>query len=78
MSGISFVGRDKYKVFRLQGKLLNVKDASHKQIMKNKEITNIKHILGLQHGKDYDITKSLLYGHLMIMTNKVYISMVLK
>lgn len=71
MSGISVVGRDKYGVFPLRGKLLNVREASHKQIMENAEITNIKRILGLQHGKDYDSTKSLRYGHLMIMTDQV-------
>ncbi|KAG0580579.1 hypothetical protein KC19_4G184100 [Ceratodon purpureus] len=70
MSGISVVGRDKYGVFPLRGKLLNVREASHKQIMDNAEITNIKRILGLQHGKDYDSTKSLRYGHLMIMTDQ--------
>jgi DNA topoisomerase-2 len=58
-------------VFPLRGKLLNVREASHKQIMENAEITNIKRILGLQHGKDYDNTKSLRYGHLMIMTDQV-------
>jgi DNA topoisomerase-2 len=75
MSGISVVGRDKYGVFPLRGKLLNVREASHKQIMENAEITNIKRILGLQHGKDYDNTKSLRYGHLMIMTDQVGVTM---
>ncbi|CAK9876172.1 unnamed protein product [Sphagnum jensenii] len=70
MSGISVVGRNKYGVFPLRGKLLNVREASHKQIMENAEINNIKRILGLQHGKDYDSTKSLRYGHLMIMTDQ--------
>ncbi|CAL5332085.1 unnamed protein product [Camellia sinensis] len=36
------------------GTLLNVRKASHKQIMENAEITSIKQILGLQHGKQYD------------------------
>ncbi|CAL5403868.1 unnamed protein product [Camellia sinensis] len=40
-----------YGVFPLRGKLLNVREASHKQIMKNAEIQSIKQILGLQHGK---------------------------
>jgi DNA topoisomerase-2 len=74
MSGISVVGRNKYGVFPLRGKLLNVREASHKQIMENAEINNIKRILGLQHGKDYDSTKSLRYGHLMIMTDQVLYS----
>ncbi|CAN6253652.1 unnamed protein product [Urochloa humidicola] len=70
MSGISVVGRDHYGVFPLRGKLLNVREANHKQIMENAEIQNIKQILGLQHGKQYDSTKGLRYGHLMIMTDQ--------
>uniref|UniRef100_A0A0D9VJV0 DNA topoisomerase 2 n=1 Tax=Leersia perrieri TaxID=77586 RepID=A0A0D9VJV0_9ORYZ len=70
MAGISVVGRDHYGVFPLRGKLLNVREASHKQIMDNAEIQNIKKILGLQHGKQYDSTKGLRYGHLMIMTDQ--------
>ena len=38
--------------------------------MENQEISHIKKILGLQHGKEYDSTKSLRYGHLMIMADQ--------
>ena len=72
MAGLSVVGRDLYGVFPLRGKLLNVREASHKQIMENAEIQNIKKILGLQHGKAYEDVKSLRYGHLMIMTDQVH------
>ena len=41
MSGISVVGRDYYGVFPLKGKPLNVRDATHTQVMKNAEIENI-------------------------------------
>eukprot|EP00894_Picocystis_sp_ML_P000552 jgi/Pico_ML_1/51069/g2170.t1 len=34
------------------------------------KISNIKQILGLQHGKEYTDTKALRYGHLMIMTDQ--------
>lgn len=71
ISGLSVVGRNKYGVFPLRGKLLNVRDASSKQIMDNTEISNIKQIMGLQQGKEYTNTKSLRYGHLMIMTDQV-------
>lgn len=54
-----------------RGKLLNVRDASSAQITGNAEIQNIKQILGLQHGKVYTDSKSLRYGHLMIMTDQV-------
>jgi len=70
VSGLSVVGRDYWGVFPLRGKLLNVRDANHKQIMENQEITNIKKILGLQQGKEYEDVKSLRYGHLMIMTDQ--------
>lgn len=38
MSGIGVVGRDKYGVFPLRGKLLNVRDATPKQVMDNNEV----------------------------------------
>lgn len=70
MAGIAVVGRDHYGVFPLRGKLLNVREANHKQILDNTEIQHIKQIIGLQHGKQYDSTKGLRYGHLMIMTDQ--------
>ncbi|KAK9813254.1 hypothetical protein WJX72_011500 [[Myrmecia] bisecta] len=70
VSGLSVVGRDRFGVFPLRGKLLNVRDASAAQVSGNAEIQNIKQILGLQHGKEYDSTKQLRYGHLMIMTDQ--------
>jgi DNA topoisomerase-2 len=38
MAGIEIVGRDRYGVFPLKGKPLNVRDASTNQIMDNPEI----------------------------------------
>ncbi|GAU18535.1 hypothetical protein TSUD_325240 [Trifolium subterraneum] len=70
MAGLSVVGRDHYGVFPLRGKLLNVREASSKQIMENEEIQNIKKILGLQQNKEYTNVKSLRYGHLMIMADQ--------
>ncbi|KAJ3321673.1 DNA topoisomerase 2 [Boothiomyces sp. JEL0866] len=70
VSGLSVVGRDNFGVFPLRGKLLNVREASHAQIMANAEISAIKQILGLQQGKVYNDTNSLRYGHLMIMTDQ--------
>ncbi|KAK9767393.1 DNA topoisomerase 2 [Basidiobolus ranarum] len=72
VAGLSVVGRDDYGIFPLRGKLLNVRDASHNQIMNNVEINHIKRILGLQHGKVYTDVKQLRYGHLMIMTDQDY------
>ncbi|KAI9276359.1 DNA topoisomerase [Sporodiniella umbellata] len=70
LSGLSVVGRDYYGVFPIRGKLLNVRDASNAEIMKNEEIKNIKSILGLQHGKVYRNVDELRYGRLMIMTDQ--------
>ncbi|PUU80744.1 DNA topoisomerase [Tuber borchii] len=55
----TIAGRDRFGVFPLRGKLLNVRDASHDQIMKNVEIQNVKKILGLQHKKVYESRKEL-------------------
>jgi DNA topoisomerase II len=71
VAGLAVVGRDDYGVFPLRGKMLNVREAKHDQIMKNEEVQNIKKIMGLQHNKDYTDTSSLRYGRLMIMTDQV-------
>lgn len=81
VSGLSVVGRDRYGVFPLKGKLLNVRDAPHASVMNNLEISNIKKILGLKVGLDYSADtvvgernfKALRYGHLMIMADQVFI-----
>ena len=70
IAGLSIVGRDKYGVFPLKGKVLNVRDANTKQIVNNSEITNIKKILGLEAGKKYKDVKALRYGKVMIMTDQ--------
>mmetsp|Transcript_15374 Transcript_15374/g.31098 ORF Transcript_15374/g.31098 Transcript_15374/m.31098 type:complete len:1416 (+) Transcript_15374:116-4363(+) len=72
VSGISVVGRDYYGVFPLKGKPLNVRDATHAQIMKNEEISNLVEIIGLKFGTVYtpENIKTLRYGHLMIMADQ--------
>uniref|UniRef100_A0A3P9BTL4 DNA topoisomerase 2 n=1 Tax=Maylandia zebra TaxID=106582 RepID=A0A3P9BTL4_9CICH len=73
VSGLGVVGRDRYGVFPLRGKMLNVREASHKQIMENAEINNIIKIIGLQYKKNYsdpESLKSLRYGKIMIMTDQ--------
>ena len=70
VAGLSVVGRDFYGCYPLRGKMLNVREASADQILKNAEIQAIKKIMGLQHRKKYEDTTSLRYGHLMIMTDQ--------
>jgi DNA topoisomerase-2 len=69
VAGISEVGRDRFGVFPLKGKLMNVKDQTCKRIAENDEISNIKKILGLETGKTYDSVDDLRYGKIMLMTD---------
>ncbi len=70
ISGLKVVGRERYGVFPLKGKILNVKDISADKKMKNAELTFIKQILGLEAGKKYTDLKQLRYGRVMIMTDQ--------
>ena len=70
IAGLSVVGRDRYGVFPLRGKMLNVKDAALTKISQNEEITNLKKILGLEQGKNYADKSSLRYGKIMILTDQ--------
>uniref|UniRef100_A0A665USC3 DNA topoisomerase 2 n=1 Tax=Echeneis naucrates TaxID=173247 RepID=A0A665USC3_ECHNA len=73
VSGLGVIGRDRYGVFPLRGKILNVREATHKQIMENAEINNIIKIVGLQYKKSYEdpeSLRSLRYGRIMIMTDQ--------
>nr|NVI79291.1 topoisomerase 2 [Cucujiformia] len=72
VSGLGIIGRDYYGVFPLRGKLLNVREATHKQILENAEINNLVKILGLQYKKKYTTDadlRTLRYGKVMIMTD---------
>lgn len=70
ISGLKVVGTDRYGVFPLKGKILNVKDISAAKKTANEELTHIKQILGLEHGKEYTDVKQLRYGRIMIMTDQ--------
>jgi len=73
VAGLGVIGRDYYGVYPLKGKLLNVREASHKQIMENKEINDLVKICGLTYKKKYETIedlKSLRYGKIMIMTDQ--------
>jgi DNA topoisomerase-2 len=69
IAGLSEVGRDRYGVFPLKGKLMNVKDQTLKKIAENDEITNLKKIIGLESGKEYKDIDGLRYGKIMLMTD---------
>jgi DNA topoisomerase-2 len=70
VAGLSVIGRDRYGVFPLRGKILNVKDATLQKISDNNEITAIKKIMGLEQNKKYTDISQLRYGSIMIMTDQ--------
>jgi DNA topoisomerase-2 len=71
MAGMSIIGRDKYGVFPLKGKILNVKDSNNdKKLTDNVEIGNVKKILGLVSNKEYTNTTDLRYGKVLILTDQ--------
>lgn len=67
VAGLSVVGRKFWGAFPLKGKLLNVRDASSRQYLQNKEIQNIMKIMGLQPGVS---SPRLRYGQLVIMCDQ--------
>lgn len=62
---------DKFGVFALKGKVLNIRDATHAQLIGNEEINNLKQILGLEQNKVYNSKniKDLRYGRIMMLTD---------
>ena len=71
MAGLEIIGRDKYGVFPLKGKPINVKDEKNaKKLLENKELANIKKIMGLETNKVYKDTGELRYGAIMILTDQ--------
>ena len=73
VSGLSSEDRNIFGIYPLKGKILNVRGEVVKKIAENKEITDVKKILGLEIGKQYstieDVNRNLRYGKIMIMTD---------
>ena len=73
VSGLSSADRDIYGIYPLRGKLLNVRGESVKKITENKEITDLKKILGLETGRNYatreDVNAKLRYGKIMFLVD---------
>ena len=74
VSGLSADDRNTIGIYPLKGKLLNVRGEQIKKISENKEISDIKKILGLETGREYktigDVHQHLRYGKIMIMTDQ--------
>lgn len=61
-SGICILGHDYYGCYPLRGKLLNSRNASDLKYLDNRELKDLKVILGLQDGKVYTNASELRYG----------------
>jgi DNA topoisomerase-2 len=74
ISGLSSEDRNSIGVYPMKGKILNVRGEATKKITENKEISEIKKILGLVSGKKYetieDVYKTLRYGKILFMTDQ--------
>jgi DNA gyrase/topoisomerase IV subunit B len=74
ISGLSSEDRNTIGVYPLKGKLLNVRGETAKKISENKEIAEIKKILGLEIGKKYlsidHVGNWLRYGKVLFMTDQ--------
>ena len=73
ISGLSQDDRNYIGVYPMKGKLFNVRGESVTKIGDNKEITEIKQILGLEHGKEYTqdhVNTKLRYSKVVFMTDQ--------
>jgi len=74
VSGLSSEDRNVIGIYPLKGKLLNVRGEQTKKIAENKEIADIKRILGLETGREYasieDVHQYLRYGKVVCITDQ--------
>ena len=74
VSGLSSEDRNTMGIYPLKGKLLNVRGENTKKVSENKEIADIKKVLGLEAGREYksieEVYQSLRYGKVLIMTDQ--------
>ena len=74
ISGLSTEDRNIIGVYPMKGKLFNVRGETIARISENKEVIEIKRILGLETDKVYDseadIKASLRYGKILFMTDQ--------
>jgi len=73
ISGLSKEDRNFIGVYPMKGKLFNVHGETTKRIAENREIAEIKQILGLEAGKTYtpaDVATRLRYGKVLFMTDQ--------
>jgi DNA topoisomerase-2 len=73
VSGLSKEDRNIIGVYPMKGKIFNTRGETLKRISENKEIIEMKQILGLEAGKEYtqeSVGKSLRYASVLFMTDQ--------
>jgi len=73
VSGLSKEDRNTIGVYPMKGKIFNTRGETLKKISENKEIVELKQIMGLEVGKKYDkdsVEKNLRYGCILFMTDQ--------
>jgi len=70
LSGLTPSDRNIIGVYPMKGKLLNVRGETTKKINENKEIIEIKKIMGLESNKTYKNTDELRYNKILFMTDQ--------
>ena len=73
IAGVEVLGRERYGVFPLKGKPINVRDVPSSKIRSNEEFSNIKRIMGLQTGVKYteeNLGKLRYGGGIVILTDQ--------
>jgi len=74
VSGLSSEDRNTIGIYPLKGKLLNVRGEAITKVAENKEIIELKKILGLENEKEYntmeDVASNLRYSKIMILCDQ--------
>lgn len=74
ISGLSSEDRNTIGVYPLKGKVMNIRGETFKKVSENKEITELKKIIGLESGKKYvsikDVNAHLRYSKIIFMTDQ--------
>lgn len=74
VSGLTADDRNYFGLYPLRGKLVNTRDKKLIDLSENKEISEIKKIIGLETGKTYktieDVHNNLRYGRILFITDQ--------
>ena len=78
VQGIRTIGASNFGSFALRGKVLNTQKTSAERYQENKELTNLKKIIGLNDGMTYTSTDNLRYQKIVCATDADYDGSVIK